>query len=128
KVRIHANYTAHTCLFVCSVAPPGELKSPSFKLAAAPIKAWVAERQDAERESLQQRINDRAAKVKLKEKLIKEHVAQWAEFAEAQQSEDLTKVSIELMAPEPVPFDFLVEDVTPEALSDLLATHGRIAC
>src|SRR5690606_225676 len=46
KVRIHANYTAHTCLFVCSVAPPGELKSPSFKLAAAPIKAWVAERQD----------------------------------------------------------------------------------
>lgn len=128
KVRIHANYTAHTCLFVCSVAPPGELKSPSFKLAAAPIKAWVAERQDAEREDLQRQLNDRAAKVKMKEKLIKEHVAQWAEFAEAQQSEELTKVSIELMAPDPVPFDFLVEDVTPEALSDLLATHGRIAC
>ena len=128
KVRIHSNYTAHTCLFVCSVAPPGELKSPSFKLAAAPIKAWVAERQDAEREDLQQRLNDRAAKVKLKEKLIKEHVQQWAEFAEAQQSEELTKLSIELMSPDPVPFDFLVEDVTPEALSDLLATHGRIAC
>jgi replicative DNA helicase len=128
KVRIHSNYTAHTCLFVCSVAPPGELKSPSFKLAAAPIKAWVTERQDAEREDLQRRLNDRAAKVKLKEKLIKEHVAQWAEYAEAQQSDELTKVSIELMLPEPVPFDFLVEDVTPEALSDLLATHGRVAC
>jgi hypothetical protein len=128
KVRIHANYTAHTCLFVCSVAPPGELKSPSFRLAAAPIKAWVAERQDAEREDLQKRLNDRAAKVKMKEKLIKEHVAQWAEFAEAQQSDELTKLSIELMAPEPEPFEFLVEDVTPEALSDMLATHGRIAC
>jgi hypothetical protein len=128
KVRIHANYTAHTCLFVCSVAPPGELKSPSFKLAAAPIKAWVAERQDAERDDLQRRLNDRAAKVKMKEKLIKEHVAQWAEFAEAKQSDELTKVSIELMAPEPEPFEFLVEDVTPEALSDMLATHGRIAC
>lgn len=37
------------------VAEPGETKSTAHRFAAAPIKAWVAERQDAERDGLEQR-------------------------------------------------------------------------
>lgn len=128
EVRIHSNYTAHTCLFVCSVAPPGELKSPSFRLCTSPIKAWVAEQQDAGREELQRKLLARHDLEARKAALEKARKQMWGEYDDAPEDKDLLAVRIALEAPEPVPFDFLVEDCTPEALSDLLATHGRIAC
>jgi hypothetical protein len=128
KLRLTHTYACHTCLFVCSVASSGQLKSPAFRLASAPIMAWVAEQQDAEREDLQRKLNDRELKTKKRVKLLTEQLATWAEYDDPPQSPELTKISVELAAPAPVPFEFLVQDVTPEALSDLLATHGRIAC
>jgi hypothetical protein len=129
KLRLTSTYSCHTCLFVCSVADPGQLKSPAFRLAAAPIKAWVAEQQDAERDALEQR---RMKRDKL-EADVKRLAKAWADGYDddpaAPEAKELRekRVLLEVTQP-PVPLEFLVQDATPEALSDLLATHGRIAC
>lgn len=128
KIRFQGNYSCHTCLFVCSVAGSGQYKSPAFRLASAPIKAWVAERQDADREDLQRRLMARTDLLARKKWLEDDRKKKWGEFADAPEETDLLAVRIALEAPEPVPFELLAEDATPEALSDLLATHGRIAC
>lgn len=129
KIRIHSNYTCHTALFVCAVAAPGELKSPAFRLAAAPIKAWEAAQQDAERDSHEQRRMTREHLEAEVEKLSKEWRTGYANDPLAPEATELRKkrLELELLAPA-VPLEFLVQDVTPEALSDLLATQGRIAC
>ena len=129
KVRIHDNYTCHTALFVCSVADPGQLKSPAFRAASAPIKAWVAEQQDAQRDALEQR---RMKREKL-EADVKRLAKAWADGYDddplAPEATELREKRLLLEATlPPVPLEFLVQDATPEALSDLLATHGRIAC
>lgn len=128
RVRIHSNYAAHTCLFVCSVAPPGELKSPAFRLATAPIKSWVAERQEAERETFQREMIRRAALEAEQKRLEKDHFARYAEGEDAPEHSDLLRIRLQLASPPPVLFEYLIEDATPEALANLLATHGRIAC
>lgn len=129
KLRLTSNYTCHTCLFVCSVADPGQLKSPAFRLAAAPIKAWVAEQQDAERDTLEQR---RMKRDKL-EADVKRLAKAWTDGYDndplAPEATELREKRLLLEATlPPTPLEFLVQDATPEALSDLLATHGRIAC
>lgn len=128
KLRLTSTYTCHTCLFVCSVADPGQLKSPAFRLAAGPIKAWVAEHQDEGRDALEQR---RMAREAL-ESEISVLDGEWKTYgkdpnAPCAQALREKRIRLEVMAPA-VPFEFLVQDATPEALSDLLATHGRIAC
>jgi replicative DNA helicase len=126
RARIHRTYACHTCLFVCSVAPPGELKSPSFRLATAPIKAWERERQEQEAVTVQTAQIERARLEAEKKRLEKDHARSYGQD-DGPEAKDLLAIRLKLEQPPPVPFEYLVEDCTPEALANLLATHGRIA-
>lgn len=121
-------FVSHACLYMGVVAEPGERKTSAHNHAMAPIKAWAREKQDAERDSLEQR---RMKREKL-EADVKRLAKAWADGYDddpnAPEAAELRQKRIELEAmADVVPFEYLVEDCTPEALVDLLATHGRLA-
>jgi hypothetical protein len=128
QVRMHASYVAHTCLWWCTVADPGELKSAAFNRAMQPIQSWEAEQTklDADRYT-----RARVARSELEDQV--KHLERerkrgfTAEDAPAP-SDDLLRLHIKLAEPTPVPFRAIVGDVTSEKLADMLAQHGRLLC
>jgi hypothetical protein len=122
-------FVSHSCLYLCVAADPSERKSSAFNLVLEPIKAWVAEQQDdpEQRDALEQR---RMTRERLEQK-VAELQKVWKEGYDgdplAPEATELREKRILLEAPPPVPFQYLVEDCTPEAFVDLLATHGRLA-
>ncbi len=131
RVRIQDGYTCHTCLFVCAVADSSERKSPAFRRATAPIAHWCAERQQSEKEGLHRALQRRAlveTRRKSLQTLLGKQLGDDSGAADVPENQEMIQLSIELDAPAPVAFEFLVEDATPEALADLLAIHGRLAC
>jgi hypothetical protein len=127
-VRIHSSYACHTCLFVCTVADPGEVKSAAFNRALGPIVAWEAaqSRDDAERYT-----RAKVARAELEEQvkaLEKERKRGFLADDAPEPSDDLLRLHIKLAEPPPVPFRAIVGDVTSEKLADMLAQHGRLIC
>ncbi|HTV19634.1 MAG TPA: DUF3987 domain-containing protein [Polyangiaceae bacterium] len=128
RVKLGANWTSEAGLYVCCVAPTGQTKSPVLKMSTEPIKAWVAEQQDAERESLEKKLMHRAALDARRKALENEMKGGWGSVKEAPDSPELLEIRVALTAPAPVPFEMLIADATPEVVVDLLAKHGRLAC
>lgn len=129
RLQLGPNWISETGLYVCCVAPSGQAKSPALKMATAPIKAWVAERQDAERDSREQRKLKREKLEADVKRLAKAWVEGYDEDPNAPEAAELRKKRIELEAMlDAVPLEYLIEDATPEVVVDLLATHGRLAC
>jgi hypothetical protein len=131
KVRIQSGYTCHTCLFVCAVADSSERKSPAFHRATQPISDWCHDRQSLEKDELHRALQARALAENRRKALqttLGKQLGGVEQGSSTDEHEELIRLSLELDAPPPVAFEFLVEDATPEALADLLAIHGRLAC
>jgi hypothetical protein len=146
NVAVRAEYLVPTSLYLLTAAPPGESKSPVFKAAFAPIKAWEKARVAAERGTLAKARTERKALEKryaAAEKQLgeceKEEVSAMARGcrnadtlrAESRSPElrnELTGLSLALAAPEPREYRYFVSDATPAALVDLFAVFPRLAC
>lgn len=122
-------FVSHSCLYLCVTADPSERKSSAFNVVLEPIKAWVAERQDdpEQRDALEQRRMNRERLEQQVAELQKAWKEGYDNDPQAPEAAELREKRILLEAPPPVPFQYLVEDCTPEAFVDLLATHGRLA-
>ncbi len=129
RVQVTPSYSCHVCQFVCTIAPPGELKSPAFNRALSPVKAWVRDKQaEGARTLVEQKLFRAALETKLK-RLQKDNDRGRDPEVDNPLSEELLQVATQLEAcPEPIPFEMLVEDCTPEMLSHMLAQQGGIVC
>jgi hypothetical protein len=127
-VRVTHSYAFHTALYVCVVGSPGDNKSAAFNLACRPIHSWAAQVATEQRPRLAEHedylVECKAKRDALKDKRTRGYAPEDRPPATAEEA----LLSIKLSEPEPVPFRYVVGDVTNEKLADMLAQHGRLAC
>lgn len=131
KVHIHGTWTTETGLYACCIAPPGKKKSPTLKQATAPIKAWVDEQRTAGLAEYSKKVVERKRQALALSKAEAAYKQMYGsgDSDEAPRFDELIKAQAEWDAgQDPVKFEMLTADATPEKLVDLLAKHGRIAC
>lgn len=131
RARIGQNHVTETGLYVVCVAPTGKKKSPVLRMITTPIEAWVAERLIAQRDEYSKLVVERKLEKLALEKAELDHKRMFGsgDADEAPKLADLIKAQTAWDAgQDPVKFEMLTADATPEVLVDLLAKHGRIAC
>jgi hypothetical protein len=127
-VRVTHSYSFHTALYVCVVGSPSDYKSPAHNMACRPISAWAAQQATDQRPLLAElaefRDECKAKRDALKDKRTRGYAADERPPVTPEE----TALALKLADPEPVPFRYVVGDITNEKLSDMLAQHGRLAC
>lgn len=112
-------------LFLIAVAPSGERKSPAYKAMCGPLRALEADLESAGRtERLLH--NERRIQLEGQIKTLRQARAKPKGKEEAPRQEDVTELVAELeaMGPEKLPPRLIADNVTPEALTSLMARNG----
>jgi hypothetical protein len=127
RVRIMPDWVEELCLYIACILPSGERKTSVVREASLPLEQW--ERLACERD--RERVLHLTEKRKLLEKRLTSARDQAARAeGEADRiagEEDVYQLAAELESLEqPVLPRLLVDDATPEALTSLLASHGRM--
>jgi hypothetical protein len=128
RVRITVDWVEEVCLYSACILPSGERKTPVLREASLPLERW--ERQACERE------RERVLYLGEKRKLLERRLTSARDQAAKENDEpdriarehDVYQLAAELEELEqPVLPRLLADDTTPEALTSLLADHGRMA-
>lgn len=130
-VRLNADWTEETCLFVLLVMPSGAKKSPTFRAAFAPIRQAERElRRDLEpaRLDAQRRVAIAKERVDLARKAAKGGATsdERHKLEQAYIDADDERRQAEADEAACVPPVFHADDITPEAFSALLEVHERM--
>ena len=131
KIEVKPDWVEPLNLYALIIAPPSERKSPVLREIARPVYAFEADEQ-ARRE---QPIREYQAKRSILEKRLAAAIDAAAKPAKGKSpaaqadglcaEQDVYNLQQELAGlPEVKPFRLLADDVTPEALTSLLATYG----
>jgi hypothetical protein len=128
RVRIAPDWVEETCLYSACILPSGERKTPVMREASLPLERWERRACDDDRE----RVRHLSEKRKLVEKRLaaarEEAARSKKEPDRISSEEEVYRLAAELDSLEqPVLPRLLADDATPEALTSLLAVHGRIA-
>ena len=128
RVRITLDWVEETCLYVACILPSGERKSPVVREASEPLERWERQACEVDRE--------RVLRLGEKRKLLEKRLAATRERA-AREDDEVEQISLEEEVfqladeldelEEPVLPRLLADNATPEALTTLLASHGRMA-
>lgn len=110
-------------LFLVAVADSGERKSPAYKAMCGPLRRLESELEAAGRET---RLFNNERRMHLAASLKSKRQAMASGKDESLRLEDVAEISAELegLGPEELPPRLVADNVTPEALTSLMARNG----
>lgn len=120
-IVVNSDWKEPLCLYTVAVAPPGERKSAVISALTAPLREYEAERIEQERQAIA--VNH--ARHEMLQKSLDDAKARCAKGKAS--PEEMEMAARELVEYEVIhPFRLLVDDCTPERLTNLLAQQRGV--
>ncbi len=123
-LEVTTDWTEPLCLYTVAIAPPGERKSAVISSLTKPIHAYEALRREAEAVETEQNRTERSMLEQRIESAKKSAVKAKGENAFIAQQEVLELVAELAEFKDKHPYRLLVDDITPERLTDVMDTQG----